>query len=91
MKYTAIALLLTIGAARAETICQERYPGDKRPDDWAYRTIDGRKCWYQGPMMLSKKKLRWSTEVIEPAIILTTPPRPDDESFRARWNLHSYD
>jgi hypothetical protein len=88
MKYSMIVLLLMMGTAHAQIDCQESYPGEKRPEGWAYRTIDGRKCWYEGPLMLSKKKLRWSTEVIVPMIILNTPPRPDDETFRARWNLY---
>jgi hypothetical protein len=47
-------------------ICHLTYPGDTRPQDWAYRTIDGKKCWYQGPRMLPKDRLQWQAPPMEP-------------------------
>jgi hypothetical protein len=72
--------------------CVETYPGEKRPLDWAYRTIDGKKCWYQGPHMMPKSKLKWVIEEPVPMIpdmmIRKQPDEPEDDgTFQSRWRL----
>lgn len=66
--------------------CVETYPGEKRPLDWSYRTVDGKKCWYQGPRMMPKGNLKWVIE--EPVPMEVKPAEPEDDgSFASRWRL----
>lgn len=74
----------------AQLACVETYPGEKRPLDWAYRTIDGKKCWYQGPHMMPKSKLFWEKEETMPMIpdMMKQPDEPEDDgTFQSRWRL----
>jgi hypothetical protein len=73
----------------AQLACVETYPGAKRPLDWSYRTVEGRKCWYQGPRMMPKDKLMWERPdemptITAPDIIAPEPP-DDDGTFLSRW------
>ena len=56
-KFRMIAIL-----AAAIITCQPTHPGTTRPDDWSYRTIEGRQCWYKGRPMMPKHRLRWPRE-----------------------------
>jgi hypothetical protein len=72
--------------------CVTSHPGDVRPKGWAWRTIDGRQCWYEGPPMMPKERLRWpllpAAELPPPEFItdhqpFPTPPPPTE--FELRW------
>lgn len=69
-----------------QLVCVDTYPGAKRPLDWSYRTIDGKKCWYQGPRMMPKDKLFWEMPVPSAPDIMIEEPE-DDGSFQSRWRL----
>jgi hypothetical protein len=74
----------------AQLACVETYPGEKRPLDWSYRTVDGKKCWYQGPRMMPKSGLRWEYEpmpTIKAPDIMIPEPEDDDGTFESRWRL----
>jgi hypothetical protein len=43
--------------ASAKTACQTSKPAGSGP--WAWRLIDGRKCWYEGAVGMDKTLLRW--------------------------------
>jgi hypothetical protein len=75
MRLSALSLSAVI-------ICQAHYPGTERPAGWAYRTIDGRACWYEGPKMLPKHRLRWRPTDPEYFIPMRVEP---EGSFGWRW------
>jgi hypothetical protein len=92
MKITiALAMLLSIGAAQAQTACRER-PG-VRDRHWSWRTIDGRTCWYAGQPGKPKHQLAWPPPDLPPPI----EERPHDDAderpsdvdgratFQQRW------
>jgi hypothetical protein len=78
----------------AQLTCLPSHPGgDTRPPGWSWRTIDSRQCWYQGPPMLSKDRLRWvpadvvrkkqqnlPDDFIHPPVELPAP-----SEFELRW------
>jgi hypothetical protein len=95
-----IALLIALVATPARAIdCQESYPTEQRPADWAWRTIDGRQCWYQGPKMLPKHNLKWPSQPKQEAIQEPSQPKQEaiqearppsfimfnDNDFNGRW------
>ena len=51
--------LFSVSPTHAKQCSTER-PANAR-SYWAYRLIDGRKCWYEGKPMLSKSLLHWPT------------------------------
>jgi hypothetical protein len=55
-----ISPLLPVGAATTAQAkqCHVAVPSPAH-GHWAYRFIDGRKCWYEGKNMLSKSALQW--------------------------------
>src|SRR5262249_43675036 len=66
------------------TICHSSKPPDR--EWWAWREIDGRRCWYRGSRNKPKSELRWSrapssspvlTPVVEerPGVPVNTPRR----------------
>jgi hypothetical protein len=59
-----IATLSAIGMppAQAKQQCSAAAPSNPHGQWWSYRLIDGRKCWYQGKLMLSKSLLEWPKE-----------------------------
>lgn len=92
----AILLMLTlamavnmVAVAIGASTCMSKMERDGK--SWAYRIIDGRKCWYQGAVGRDKNLLSWgnsppiapSEELVEtPAqISLDGPP-----SFETVWS-----
>jgi hypothetical protein len=72
--------------------CLPQYPGGgARPPGWSWRTIDGRQCWYEGPPMMSKDRLRWPLPppewIAEPAL----EPAPPPASFAAPTPLTEFE
>lgn len=68
MKHILIlGVILLASASNAQAIeCSAELPA-VRKGHWSYRIIDGRTCWYQGPRMIPKSSLRWTTESISNA------------------------
>lgn len=91
-------LLVTMTAAEAIE-CAAEVP-ENRTGKWYYRTIDGRKCWYQGQGLIPKSQLHWATApelanaqasmTVAPSIAIAVPEAQkaedaDDGSFASRW------
>ena len=83
------SLLASVASAQAVD-CAAEVPAN-RSGHWAYRMIEGRKCWYQGQSMLAKSELNWPARspadaqarmtVTDNAAVNDT----DDGSFESRW------
>lgn len=57
----AIGLLIGMTASAAALECKASAPSNSS-DQWSYRLIEGRQCWYQGRGM-EKAQLRWGEEI----------------------------
>ena len=64
-----ILLMLLPMSAEARTACQEAKGADGY---WAWRNIDGKRCWYPGKRRVAKAQLYWPAEELPPA----PPERP---------------
>jgi len=53
-----ILAALTLLPAQAMIACQVERPAEAKAH-WAYRTIDGKTCWYEGRPGLPKSRLQW--------------------------------
>lgn len=53
-----LCMTLTLAAQEIKDCVAE--PPNAPQEQWAWRTIDGRRCWYQGRRMYPKHLLRWS-------------------------------
>lgn len=60
----AAALTGSVGAAHAVVACQSE-KGAGYP--WAWREIDGKRCWYKGKPGMDKKLLSWAESTNAPA------------------------
>lgn len=94
------SLLVSITVAQAAIECIAELP-ENRTGYWAWRTIDGRKCWYQGRQLIPRSELYWAAPTFAEAqaSMLTAPAvvpavqhavsaagiDPDDGSFESRW------
>ena len=61
----SVAVLISafwVTSAAAAIDCVAEAPSGK--GHWSWRTIDGKKCWYQGRPGISKAKLRWPAETV---------------------------
>jgi hypothetical protein len=58
-------------AAGAEE-CHDR--ADKHWAGWAYREIDGRRCYYEGRRMLPKSALHWAAKPAAAAVATASEP-----------------
>lgn len=69
------AALTTATSAAHSTDCQSE-KGAGYP--WAWREIDGKRCWYKGTPGMDKKLLRWAEAPAAPAAPknAATPKRP---------------
>lgn len=59
----AAALISTAGTAHAVECQSEKGAGYP----WAWREIDGKRCWYKGNPGMDKKLLRWAESSAAPA------------------------
>lgn len=73
---TALAAI-EISTAQAKQQCSAAMPSDPQCRWWAYRLIDGRKCWYEGKPGLSKSLLEWPKEP-------SAPPASEDIASNVR-------
>jgi hypothetical protein len=56
-----VVTVFLIGMPTAHAIqCRAARPSDQQGRWWAWRLIDGQKCWYEGRAMISKSSLQWS-------------------------------
>jgi hypothetical protein len=91
MRIFTILLLTTVSAAATD--CKVE-PPSRPPEPWAWRTIDGKRCWYAGARGRSKALLRWP-KVVPAADVKAAEPAPEPEIvqpvqpgydyFRDRW------
>ena len=61
---------------------------------WAWRQVDGKRCWYKGKAGIDKKRLRWKAATVgaRPAKPLMIEPSGDDELLHSVWPpLDSFD
>lgn len=80
--FAFLAVALTCSAGNAQPIVCQSEKGAGYP--WAWREIDGKRCWYKGKAGMDKKQLRWAettktpaagTKRRAPAMIEGTPER----------------
>jgi hypothetical protein len=81
-----VAVVLFDSAGNAQIECQSE-KGAGYP--WAWREIDGKRCWYRGKAGMDKKLLHWET-MRAPAAGKRTPPAITKESAERERLLHSY-
>ena len=97
----SIATLLLIGPTAAQaTQCSVARPSNPHGQWWSWRSIDGRKCWYEGRAMILKSSLQWAAHASVPpksGMPKSIRPEaandpldlqasvPDADSFEARW------
>jgi hypothetical protein len=53
------ALLATLGTVYSAVECKAEPPAN-RTGTWAWRNIDGKRCWYPGKAGMDKANLKWS-------------------------------
>jgi hypothetical protein len=82
--FLAMALIGSVGTAHAIDCRSEK--GEGYP--WAWRQIDGKRCWYKGKAGMDKKLLRWAENSRAPAAA-RKPAVSEDRAERERL-LHSY-
>jgi len=84
--FLAVALIGSAGNARPIECQSEKGAGYP----WAWREIDGKRCWYKGKAGMDKKLLRWeATRAPAAPAKRTSPVLIEDPAARARL-LHSY-
>ena len=69
-------LIVSINSARA-TECQTSAQGVD--SHWAWRLIDGRKCWYKGASGMDKSLLHWPADDNSPDRLGASPDKPNEE------------
>jgi len=82
----AFALIGSAGNARAIECRSEKGAGYP----WAWRQIDGKRCWYKGKAGMDKKHLRWPETRMPPAGVKRTPPVMIGDPAEHERMLHSY-
>jgi hypothetical protein len=70
--------------AQAKQQCNLAMPSNLHSGWWSYRIIDGRKCWYEGKLGLSKSLLEWPSET-------SSRPTSNEEFARAPPSKNSGD
>jgi hypothetical protein len=85
--FLAVALIGSAGNAGPIECQSEKGAGYP----WAWRQIDGKRCWYKGKAGMDKKLLRWETTTAPAAAAKRKPEVmiEDDPAERERL-LHSY-
>jgi hypothetical protein len=83
--FLAVALIGSAGNAQIE--CQSE-KGAGYP--WAWREIDGKRCWYKGKAGMDKKLLRWETTRAPAAgkrkpPVMITDPAERERLFHSYW------
>jgi hypothetical protein len=88
--------VIPLASSQAKQQCHaEALPAEG--SHWAYRIIDGRKCWYAGKPMLSKSLLEWpilissKTIPVDQAEAASVRAPSDVDDFEARWRYRFLD
>jgi hypothetical protein len=97
----SIATLLLIGLPAQAKQCSAARPSNPHGQWWSWRSIDGRKCWYEGRAMIPKSSLQWAAQASAQSKAGATPKSvqpetandpldsqasvPDADSFESRW------
>jgi hypothetical protein len=84
--FLAAALISSTGNARAIECQIEKGAGYP----WAWRQIDGKRCWYKGKAGMDKKELRWAENAMAPAAAPKRPPSVVADPAERERLLHSY-
>jgi hypothetical protein len=82
----AAALMGSAGVARPVECHSEKGAGYP----WAWRQIDGKRCWYKGMPGMDKKQLRWGETASAPAAAKRPQAVMNDDSAERERLLHSY-
>jgi hypothetical protein len=81
----SVVTIFLIGVPTAHAIqCRAAQPSNQHGRWWAWRLIDGQKCWYEGRAMISKSLLQWS---IQPQVRTEPPATPTSVLTETRNNL----
>jgi hypothetical protein len=72
--FVLVAAALVASTASANTIECQAQKGAGYP--WAWRTIDGKQCWYKGAPGMDKSRLQWAGAAVA--------AKPSPKSKRAR-------
>ena len=86
--FLVAALIGSVGNAHAIECQSEKGAGYP----WAWRLIDGKRCWYKGMPGMDKKQLRWAAAKISrssPAL-RRAPSATIEETAERERLLHSY-
>jgi hypothetical protein len=81
MKVTLIATGIVVALAIPAHAIECQLSKGARGNHWAWREIDGRRCWYEGQPGMAKSELHW------PAPPHAVAPRPTELSSKSQ--LHS--
>jgi len=76
-KLLLISVLLLVPTSAGAIECKTK-PEVSGSRYWAWRIIDGKKCWYQGERRIAKSKLHWTPD--DPPIIARRSMPPADRS-----------
>jgi hypothetical protein len=91
--FVLLVAALIPSAGHSQVIECRTEKGDGYP--WAWREIDGRRCWYKGKAGMDKKLLRWADSAKTPAALRGSPstkrpPSLIDQYGEREQLLHSY-
>lgn len=86
--FSSVAMTVMTIATDARAIDCRTSQGAGSP--WAWRQIDGKRCWYKGTAGIDKKRLRWPAKPAtaarpKPAKQLLTAPPGNDELLETVW------
>jgi hypothetical protein len=84
--FLAAALLGSAGNAHAIECQSEKGAGYP----WAWRQIDGKRCWYKGKAGMDKRQLRWAETRTTPAAAKRRPPAMIEDPAEREHMLRSY-
>jgi hypothetical protein len=86
----AIIIAMSSLSSAVALECRAELP-QSRNEHWAWRIIDGKRCWYPGRAKMSKSNLHWPTTIgqrrrrdpapavaVEPATLRPDPVQPDE-------------
>jgi len=98
--FVVMFILFVVSVNNAQAVeCRTSVQGGD--GHWAWRLIDGRRCWYKGASGMDKSLLHWSAaedgpdrpedtpevQPIPPEVIKMLPIMPPQPTFEDRWRL----
>ena len=77
----AVIVLTSLGTAVNSAVeCKAELPAAPT-GHWSWRTVDGKRCWYQGPPGMDKANLQWPRPTRSPAAAETLSDKALLESY----------